>query len=422
MTNPHILLSAQNRSFRWIPGAISISLLAAAAACASKAGSPPTPGSAPSSRSASGAKQNCPDATDGPTILAAAVEDAHRAWVANPSARLPSPCVLAAYSRVSGPVPDSLDAHALALVGELRRRGASERELLAAEVGLYARVQRYADVLRTYDRLLTVDPQPAVEVSRLALAAARYKPDTAALIRILTKTATNPEAGPLPGGELKVLRAVGPLWSAINEAKGLVRQNPKNVTAYPSLVGNFGTLGLPDSVATYLRRALAQSAPRASLSQPVDLLVTTMLRHATLYGSANRWDVSIAGASRVDSALSTPSTKFLLAALIVHSAQPEIASISSSIEGSPVLPRAAGLSKTQDRAEACQRLAPLETRLTSAESRMKAGGSKYSRGGAAQVASAIMAVRNRIVSLEEQCGRPSSMRPDALGTRPGRGL
>ena len=418
MTNPHILPSEQNRSFRWIPAAISISLLAAAAACSSKAGSPPTPGATPSSRSArasaSGAKQTCPDATDGHTIVAAAVENAHRAWAANPSASLPTPCVLVAYSRLSGPVPDSLDAHALAIVAELRRRGASERELLAAEVALYARAERYSDAVRTYDRLVTVDPQPAVDVSRLALGAARQRPDTAALIRILTKTATSPDAGPLPGGELKVLRAVGPLWSAINEAKGLVRQNPKNVTPYPSLVGNFGTLGFPDSVATYLRRALAQNAPRASLLQPVDLLVTTMLRHATLYGSATRWDVSIAGASRVDSALSTPSTKFLVAALIVHAAQPEIASISSSIEGSPVLPRAANQSKTQEGAEACQRLAPLETRLSLAESRMKAGGSAYSRSGAAQVASAIMAVRNRIVSLEEHCGRPAGT---ALDTR-----
>jgi hypothetical protein len=416
MTNPNILPSAQNHSFRWISAAIAIPLLAAAAACASKAASPPTPGASPSSRSASrasasGVKQTCPDQTDGPTIVAGAVEDAHRVWVANPSTPLPPPCVFTAYSRLSGPMPDSLDAHALALVAESRRRGASERELLAAEVGLFARARRYTEVIRTYDRLVTVDPQPAVDVSRLALAAARQKPDTAALIRILTKAATHPEAGPLPAGELKVLRAVGPLWAAINEAKGLVRQSPKNVTPYPSLVGNFGTLGLPDSVATYLRRALAVNAPRASLSQPLDLLVTTMLRHATLYGNANRWDVSIVGASRVDSTLSTPSTKFLVAALIVHSAQPEIASISSAVEGSPILGRAASQSNTQERAEACQRLAPLETRLSMAESRMNAGGKAYAGGGAAQVGSAIMAVRNRIVSLEEQCGRPSGMRP-----------
>lgn len=410
MTNPNTHPTAQNHSFRWIPGAISISVLAAAAACASKSGSAPTPGAAPSSASASrasasGAAQGCPGPTDGPTIVVGAVEDAHRAWVANPSAPLPPPCVFVAYSRLSARVPDSLDAHALALVAESRRRGASERELLAAEVALFARARRYADVIRTYDRLVTVDPQPAVDVSRLAIAAARQKPDTAALIRILTKAAANPEAGPLPAGELKVLRAVGPLWAAINEAKGLVRQSPKNVTPYPSLVGNFGTLGLPDSVATYLRRALAQNAPRASLTQPLDLLVTTMLRHASLYGNANRWNASIAGASRVDSALSTPSTKFLVAALIVHSAQPEIASISSSVEGSPLLASAADQSKTQDRAEACQRLAPLETRLSLAESRMRAGGSTYGGGGSAQVASAISVVRGRIVSLEQQCAK-----------------
>jgi len=401
MTKPNFP-PAQNRPFRWIPAA---AWLAAAAACGSKAGSPPTTAAAPAA-SASAVRQTCPDPTDGPTIIVGAVEDAHRIWVANPSTPLPPPCVLAAYSKLSAPVPDSVDAHAIALVAELRRRGSSERELLVTEVGLFARARRYADVVRTYDRLVTVNPQPDVDVSRLAIAAARQKPDTAALIRILTKAASHPEAGPLPKGELTVLRSVGALWSAINEAKGIVRQNPKYVSAYPSLVGNFGTLGLPDSVATYLRRALAQSTPRASLSPPLDLLVTTMLRQAALYGNTSGLNASIAGASRVDSTLSTPSTKFLVAALIVYSAQPEIASISTSVEGSPLLPRSTDQSsKTQNRATACQRLATFASRLTFAEARMRDGGSNYSGGGAAQVTSGLTAARSRIAALDEQCAR-----------------
>jgi hypothetical protein len=405
MTKPNILPPVQTRSFRWIPAAIGVSLLAVAVACGSKAGSPPTTAAAPAA-SASAVRQTCPDPTDGPTIIAGAVEDAHRIWVANPSTALPPPCVLAAFARLSAPVPDSLDAHALALVAELRHRGSSERELLATEVVLFARARRYSDVVRTYERLVTVAPQPDVDVSRLAIAAARQKPDTAALIRILTKAASHPEAGPLPRGELTVLRQVRALWAAINEARGIVRQNPKNVTAYPSLVGNFGTLGLPDSVATYLRRALAQSAPRASLTAPLDLLVTTMLRHAALYGNTSGMNALIAGASRVDSTLSTPSTKFLVAALIVYSAQPEIASISALVEGSQLLPGSTNQSsKTQDRATACQRLASLATRLTVAEMRMRDGGSTYAGGGAAQVASGLMAARSRITSLDEQCGR-----------------
>jgi hypothetical protein len=48
-----------------------------------------------------------------------------------------------------------------------------------------------------------------------------------------------------------------------------------------------------------------------TLQSAVDLHVSTMLRHAALHGTTSRWDAQIAAATRVDSALTTPSTKFL---------------------------------------------------------------------------------------------------------------
>ena len=131
-----------------------------------------------------------------------------------------------------------------------------------------------------------------------------------------------------------MLRQVGELRAAINEARGLIRQNPKYVAAYPSLVGNFGTLGAADSVGAYLRRGMAQGAPRASLVPALDPLVNTVLRHASLYGSTYGWEGQIASAMRVDSVLSTASTKFLVAALIAQSAEKRIAEIGALVSGS----------------------------------------------------------------------------------------
>ena len=264
--------------------AMALCLSAAEVACAPKS-TPPTPVAAPPVAAAPAVMQTCPDPADGPSIVINAVDEAHRALVANPNTPLPPVCVFASFARIPGPVPDSLDDHALALVGELRRRGSNQRELLATEIVLLARLRRYAEVSRAYDRLVALDSQPAIEVSRLAIAAAHQRADTATLLRILARTASQPGAGSARAAELNVLRQVGALRSAINEAVGLIRQNPRYVAAYPSLVGNFGTLGLADSVVVYVRRALAQGVARATLTPSLETFVTATLRHAALYGT-----------------------------------------------------------------------------------------------------------------------------------------
>ena len=196
---------------------------------------------------------------------------------------------------------------------------------------------------------------------------------------------------------------------AIAEARGLVRQNPKYVAGYPSLVGNFGTLGMADSAVTYIRRALANGATRASLTNAVDPLVNPMLRHAALYGSAYGWEAPIAAASRVDTTLSTSSTKFLVASLIVQAADPQITEIDAAVNGTSFGPRMLGAAPTSSpgsRAAGCRRVAPLVASLTLAETRMREGGDRYSGGGASQVAAAISVERSRLTALQDVCAKP----------------
>jgi hypothetical protein len=208
--------------------------------------------------------------------------------------------------------------------------------------------------------------------------------------------------------ELTVVRQVSALWAAINEARGLLRQNPRYVAAFPSLVGNFGTLGMADSVLGTIRRALSQGATRASLTPAIEPYVHANLRHASLYGSTYGWDARIAAATRIDSALTTPSTKFLVASLIIQSAEPRIAEIGSLIGGATWLPRSAGASAEEtarNRAVGCQRIPPLAASVAMAESRLRDGGDRYAGGGVSQLAGAVTAVKSRIASLQEACGR-----------------
>jgi hypothetical protein len=231
------------------------------------------------------------------------------------------------------------------------------------------------------------------------------------LTRYLTKAAARRDASPAFRNELTVLRQTGALRSAIAEARGLVRQNPKYVAAYPSLVGNFGTLGESDSVVAYVRRALAQGASRASLQPALDPYVNTMLRAAAVYGDAWSWSGAIASASHVDSTLSTTSTKFLVASLIVQSVDPQIGEIGGLVGGTSWMPRTSGANATAEsargRAAACARIAPLLASLDFAEQRLAQGGERYAGGGVAQLHAGARAERERLVYLQDLCARPS---------------
>ena len=374
---------------------------AALTGCAAKATST---GSAPSAAvsPAAPAWLACPGPSDGPSIIANAVNEAHRTWISNPATPLPPACVFTALAAVANSVTDSTSAHALALATEARRRGPEPRELLAAEVVLLARAHRYAEVSRTYDRLVALDSQPPLNVSRLAMAAARQRHDTASLLRVLSRTVTRTDATTAMRTEYNVIRQAGPLWAAINEARGLVRQNPRYVAAYPSLVGNFGTLGLADSVVATTRRALAAGATRAALLPSAELLVTAMLRHAALYGSTYGWETAIASATRVDSAFSAPSTKFLTAALIVYAAEARSMEIGAMV-GTPAMAPVVDAGMAQQRASGCGRIAGVAASLDLAERRLNEGGDKYQ--GAMQVRAGLSAAREKLSSVQSICSR-----------------
>lgn len=389
---PHSVLT----TFSAIRATVAAFALATLAACAST----PAPNASASAPVAPPAPSwlTCPDPADGPTVVANDINEAHRAWTSNPSTQLPPACVFTALARVTNTVTDSTNGRALALVAELRRRGPEPRDLLAAEVMLLARGRRFAEVSRAYDRLTAVDSQPSSDVMRVAIAAARQRGDTASLRRILSRAVARRDASAAMRTEYNVIRQAGQLWAAINEARGLVRQNPRYFAAYPSLVGNFGTLGLADSVIATFRRALAAGAARSAILPSVETLVGAMVRHATLYGSTYVWDPVIASALRVDSAVSAPPTKFLTAALIVYAAEARSTSIGAMLNAP-----ASDAASAQLHTTGCRQVPAVSASLDLAERRLREGGDQYS--GAGQVRSGSSAARQKLAAIEELCSR-----------------
>ena len=366
---------------------IALLALVAPLACAPKTSSGPTPRPGP----AGAVRQTCPDSSDGASIIVDAIESAHRALVASPSTPLPPACVVVAFAQIETPVADSTSEHGLSIATELGKRGPATAELIASEVTLLSRLDRHADVVRAYDRLIVVDAAPSMNVVRLALGAAHKRADTATLLRVISKAAARRDAPMAVRMEHDVLRSIGRLWTAVNQAQGFIRQNPRNATMYPSIVANFGTLALPDSVAAYARQGIAQGVTRAALTPSIESFVGTMQRHASLYGSTYDWDRAIVGVARVDSAFTTPSTKFLVASFLVQSAGPAVA--------------VAGVDVKADagRADACRRLTRAASMLDVAETQLRSGGDRHTPSAVSSLRGAMTATRGRIEASRGPC-------------------
>ena len=195
----------------FLRGVMVAAVVAGLSGCASKPTSASAP--APAAAPAAPAWLSCPGPSDGASIVADDINEAHRAFASNPSTQLPPACVFSALAGVATGVTDSTVARALVLTGEVRRRGPATRELAAAEVVLLARAHRYAEVTRAYDRLVALDSQPAFQVVRLALGAARQRGDTVSLLRILARTVPRHDATAAMRTEYNVVRQASQLWA-----------------------------------------------------------------------------------------------------------------------------------------------------------------------------------------------------------------
>jgi hypothetical protein len=351
----------------------------------------------------------CPSPTDGPSIVVSAVEESYRAFRANPTGAIPPACVLTAFAKLNTSLPDSMVGHAVSLAEEATRREPKAMERLTTETVLLARAARHGDALRAYNRVVAEDSARVTpELHRIGIRAAHRVADTASLLRALTRASRDPGASPSFNMEQRIITSVRALLTAIESGRGLLRQNPNYVAAFPSLIINFGQLGNSDSVMAYARRALAARAEPTSITGAMDAIVATMLRHATLYGPVESWETLVRKGMRVDSTLSTPSTKLLVSALITYAADAQVAEIAALVGGKVVGPMV-GDAESRARAAAdrdvgCRRIPSLKALLDVAEARLRDGGSRYPGPTVPAIVTGLSQARNSIVDLQLQCG------------------
>jgi hypothetical protein len=338
-----------------------------------------------------------------------AVEESYRAWRANPTGAIPPGCILTAFAKVTAPLPDSTVGHAISLAEEATRREPKALERLSTETILLARAARHSDALRAYNRAVAEDStRVAMELHRIGIKAAHRVADTASLLRALTRAARDPGASTSFSTERQIITRVPGLLDAIVTGRGFLRQNPNYVAAFPSIIINFGQLGNADSVMLYVRRALAARAEPTAIAPGMDAIVATVLRHATLYGPVDGWDNLVKKGMRIDSTLSTPSTKLMMAALITYAADAQVADIDALVSGKVAAPMATDAESraraAADRATGCSRIPSVKASLDVAEAKLRDGGSRYPGPTVPAIVAGLSQARNSIVDLQLKCG------------------
>jgi hypothetical protein len=256
----------------------------------------------------------CPDSLETRQSLAQMVSDAFVALRRSPDGPAPQGCLYAAIAKSPLSYTDSTILSALALSGETLRRSPGDRPTLSARLTLLYRARQYGEVGQAFDALFMVGPSRLTQTDyRLPIAAAMQLHDTTAIINRLANASQRFGSAALFSREYDVWRQLPRLRLVIDTVHHRLVAQPTLVEAYSILASAYGNLDQVDSALAYTRIALKRGVSRPVVGKALESLIGRELRRGELLGVPEVWEPTLAVALRIDSTLSTPAGKYLVA-------------------------------------------------------------------------------------------------------------
>jgi hypothetical protein len=350
----------------------------------------------------------CPDSLETRQMLAQRMNDAFAAWRAAPQGTLPPGCVYAAIARSPLSYTDSTILAALALSGEVLRQSPDDRLTLSARIPLLYRAGRYTEVVPAFDALFMAGPSALTqEHYRLTIAAAMQLHDTSAIVNRLANASQRFGSVAMFSREYDVWRQLRRLRLVVDTVRRRLEAQPTLVEAYSILASAYGNLDQVDSALAYTRIALKRGVSRPVVATALESLIGRELRRAELVGLPDVWQRTLSVAIRIDSTMSTPATKYLVAlatAELVADGARLARDIDFGIESGAVN----GFSRTEVRANGavvqrvmtCGRLNELKGMIVESRARLAAGGDRF----APQTVPAIRSGLDRASAIFTQLG------------------
>jgi hypothetical protein len=380
-----------------LTGAVSL------AACSSSR--TPAPAASVPETAVSAAPIACPDNTDTPQILEYTIGVAYRAFRANPSNGVPG-CYVAAIGRNQKAFADSTIAMTMAMSDTLAARKPDDNGNLAGRLALLTRMKRYAEVPRTFDRLIARDPAQATLANyRLALAAAQRGQDTVARLRYLAAAAKKFPRTASIVADYNIQRQVPRLRALIDSTHRILRLDPRRTGAYATLASIYGNLDVPDSAIAYTKLALRRGVPRKDVAPSLQSLIGVVLRKAQLLDAPDIWTETLPTARAIDAALTTDASKHLLALSLTQVAAYQLDSLRDVLGGtaSQLRSGARPAPSPATKAAACAGVRNVVTMLDDATARLDAGGARFSTSSVPAIRGAITVMRSQQADLAQRC-------------------
>lgn len=353
----------------------------------------------------------CPDSSMTPRLLDYELGRAHAAWTANRQGAIPPSCVLETIARRPVAHSDSAVLQALELTDEALRRSPETPSLLTARIMLLSRAGRFALVGPAVNDLFAVGPSRVNEdIHRLAVAAAFQLSDTAAIMNRLANAAGRYPRSRLFAPEYEIWRQIPRLRLVIDTVHRRLKQEPSLVEAYSILSSVYGNLNRPDSAIAFAKIALRRGVGRPVVGPALESLIGVKLRRAQILASPAAWRETLPVARAIDSALSTPASKYLLALTLSEIVADE-ARLAAAIHFGIATEAPDGFvsaaigpdGKTRLRALTCERLKELKQMLATARAHLAAGGERFAPETVPAIRSGINGMTQTLAQLDPRC-------------------
>ena len=352
----------------------------------------------------------CPDSGMLTRSIALEMTTAYANWRSNPQVTPPEPCWFTAVARAPYAHTDSVVIKTLALSDEALKRLPENTEILYARLVLLSRAGRFRDVAPAMDSLFVARPGATVEEThRLVVAAAMQLRDTAAIISRLANAASRFPRSKTLAPEYEVWRQLPRLRALIDSVHRIMKKDPTLTVGLVNLSSIYGNLDQPDSAIAYARRALRAGVGREPVAKALESLIGVRMRRAKILDTPERWAATLPVAMAVDSALSTPASKYLVALTLAEivKAETRIAQfISYGLESGEAngfgRETTTGAGSTYLRVLTCERVAELEGMIVRSKAKLTAGGEAFApetvpalRGGLNAMAAALAQLKPR---------------------------
>jgi hypothetical protein len=357
------------------------------------------------------AQSACPDSTTLSRSIAQEISTAYTNWRANPRVALPEPCWFAAVAQAPYAHPDSVLIKTLALSDESLKQMPENPATLYARLVLLSRLGRYAEVAPAMDALFIARASATTEEThRLTVAAAMQLHDTAAIVNRLANAAMRFPRSRTLAPEYEVWRQIPRLRALIDTVHRIMKKDPTLTVGLVNLSSIYGNLNQPDSAIAYAKRALRAGVGREAVGKALESLIGVRMRRAKILDTPAQWNATLPVALAVDSALSTPASKYLVALSLAEIVKGEARvaqyigyGIESGATDGYGLPVTNGAGQTSLHVMTCARLTELEGMIAASRAKLAAGGDRFAEETIPALRGGLTAMTATLAQLKPRC-------------------